>query len=320
MKKRWDILAPLDTCVDILVDCKEIMPQFGQAEQLVSDYSFELGGSNCIFASQAAKLGMSVAGVGVVGQDTFGAYVEEKLKEAGVDIRYLKKDGAVKTALGVALCRSGGDRAILTYSGSLDVLTGQDITEEMLKGARHLHIGSYFLMKKLQKDYPAVLQRARAEGLTISLDTNWDPEEKWDSGLDRLLPCIDVFLPNEAELLNISGRSGVTEALACMGKQIPVIAVKCGGKGAVGSREGEIFSCSVREQEAVDTVGAGDSFDAGFLYGFLQGFSMEKSLIWGCYCGSRNVRRSGGTKGQPFLADWENDWGKGRQRFEFDIE
>lgn len=308
MKKRWDILVPLDTCVDILADCREVLPRYGQAEQLIADYSFELGGSNCIFSSQAAKMGMSVAGIGVVGQDTFGAYVEKELEKNGVDVRYLKAYESVKTALGVALCRSRGDRAILTYPGSLDVLTGKDITEEMLEGARHLHIGSYFLMKKFQKDCLSVLRKAKARGMTVSLDTNWDPEERWDSGLGSLFPWIDVFLPNETELLRISGASDVTEALSCMGKQIPVIAVKCGGRGAVGCQEGKLFSCFVREQEAVDTVGAGDNFDAGFLYGYLRGFSMEKSLLCGCYCGSRSVRCSGGTKGQPLLKEWEEYW------------
>ena len=193
-------------CVDLVVDLGRTEPQFGQAEQWIPDYTLEMGGSACIFACQAAKLGLRVAVVGRVGDDAFGRLSLERLGESGVDTRHVQVEPDLKTGLGLALCRATGDRAILTYAGSINAVYPDDLTDDLLRRARHLHYCSYYLQTNLLSAVPAIFRRPRALGLTISLDSNWDPEGRWEGGLAEALALSDLFLPNEQEALAIGPR------------------------------------------------------------------------------------------------------------------
>ncbi len=304
MDRKYDVLCALDTCVDVLVQCGQVVPEFGQKEQLIEGYEMELGGSNGIFGCQAAKLGLQVAGIGVVGGDFFGSFVREKLKEAGVDITYLQENIEKKTALGITLCRDDGDRGILTYLGTLDEVEPWQMSDELLLQARHLHIGSYYLMGKIRRGSQDLVRRAKSLGLTVSLDTNWDPEEKWGEELWELLPMIDVFLPNDTEIQAITKEKNLSRAMEMLGRQVPVVAVKCGGQGARAYSRGQWYTVESSSVPVVDTVGAGDSFDGGFLYGYLNGRNIKECLQIGCFCGSHNVTKAGGVAGQPTLEQW----------------
>ncbi|MCJ7701787.1 MAG: carbohydrate kinase family protein, partial [Anaerolineales bacterium] len=178
--KQYDIITFGDMCVDLIVTGEDVIPEFGQVEKLVGDYELEMGGSCNIFACQAAKLGLNVGILGRVGDDDFGRLIIRRLDESGVDTRHVIVDPDIKTGLGVALCRDN-DRAILTYLGSLNAVYPEDITDEFLASARHLHHGSFFLHANLRPAIPEIFQRARDLQLTTSLDTNWDPEEVWNS-------------------------------------------------------------------------------------------------------------------------------------------
>jgi ribokinase len=299
--RRGDILAPMDPCVDLLVSVADAAVAFGQRERIIPDYVMELGGSVCIFASQAAKLGLRTSGIGRVGRDAPGRLVLERLREAGVDVRGVIETPGLKTGFGTALCRPDGDRAILTYLGSIDALLPDDVERAMARGARHLHVGSYFLMGKLRAAWPSLLKEARRRNMTVSLDTNWDPEEKWE-GVHELLPLVDVFMPNEAELLALTGRASVDKALRDVRRLVPVTVVKRGGAGATAASTDGTHRCQSPRGRVVDTVGAGDSFDAGFLYGLLRNHGVAQSLRFGCICGSLSTRTAGGIAGQPEAA------------------
>ena len=300
MGKPFDIIVPIDTCIDLIVDCGKAVPEFQQVEQFVEGYSFELGGSCGIFASGCAKLGLKTAGVGVVGDDLLGGLVKGLLGEAGVDTSYIRVDGNVKTSIGVSLVREGGDRAILASKGSINSVGIHDFADGLLSQARHFHIGSYFLMRQLIEGYPALLEKAKGYGMTVSLDTNWDPENKWDGNLREVFKYTDFFFPNERELLAIFGGSGVEEALAAAGRHIPVVAAKMGEKGAVACAGGETFAYAQEPVPVVDAIGAGDNFDAGFLYGYLNGLDTRECLKAGCLCGSASVAKAGGVGGQLY--------------------
>lgn len=302
--KQYDILVPLDLCVDFIVDCGEVTPRFGQVEQLVGDYHLELGGSAVIFAAQAAKLGLSVAGLGSVGDDIFGRFVLQKLEETGMDISHIRVCPEIKTGMGLALTKDGGDRAILTYTGSLDGARPEDFTDELLASARHIHIGSYFLMNTLRPAYPDILRRAKALGLSISLDSNWDPAEEWDSGLLSLLDQVDLFFPNRQEAQLIAKRP-VKEALSFLRNKVSILAVKNGADGAEAfSAESHLVEPPIAVRP-VDTVGAGDNFDAGFVYGWLKGYSLEQCLRAGCITGGKSTEKSGGTAGQIIQSEFQ---------------
>jgi len=206
-----------------------------------------------------------------------------------------------ETGLSVILDRVS-DRAILTHSGLISALRASDISDALLRRARHLHVASYFLQTNLQRDLPDLFRRARLFGLTTSLDTNYDPSETW-TGFDELLSVTTVFLPNEKEATSLSGESDVDAAAERLRSKVEVLGIKLGAKGALGVMENEHAKVSSMPVDVVDTVGAGDSFDAGFLYGYLNHWSLEKSLRLGCICGALSTQRSGGTEGQPTLAE-----------------
>ncbi len=303
MEKKYDVITAMDLCVDLLVALGDVLPEFHQKEQIVEDYHMELGGSCSIFASQIAKLGLRIAGIGRVGQDSLGTLVLDRLKEVGIITENIEKDPSLKTGIGVALCKEDGDRAILTYPGTIDAVEKRDITDDLLMSTRHIHVGSYYLLKKLQPYYPRILRKAKEFGVTVSLDTNWDPDESWDGGLEDILQYVDIFMPNENEIKLITRKDTVESAMEALSNVIPVVAVKLGEKGAVAYAHGKEYRASAMKVDVVDTVGAGDNFDAGFVYGYLNGMDIERCLRIGCMCGSYSTMKAGGIAGQLRRSD-----------------
>ncbi|MFN8402395.1 MAG: PfkB family carbohydrate kinase [Anaerolineales bacterium] len=181
-------------------------------------------------------------------------------------------------------------------------LQASDIADGSVAQARHFHVASYFLQTKLQPDLPALFKRARDLGLTTSLDTNYDPSEKW-SGFDELLAVTNVFLPNEAEAKSLTGADNVDEAANRLQSRVEALAIKLGKDGALGISRSQRVRMSSIPVNVVDTVGAGDSFDAGFIYGYLNGWELEKSLRLACVCGALSTQQAGGTNGQPTLEE-----------------
>lgn len=293
---EFDVICALDACVDFILT-GDTVPEFGQVEKWIDDYRLEMGGSLGIFACQCARLGLRTAAVAVVGEDAFGSLFIDTLKKAGVSDAYIRRDAGIKTGVTAHLVH-GADRAMLTYGGSIDAITPDDLSDDVLSSARHLHIGSYYLMKKMTPHFAALARRAREMGLTVSLDTNWDPDETWDGGLRETLGHTDIFLPNENELKWISGAGDTRSALQMLGRDTPYIVVKKGAAGADLYYDGRIITAPAHSVPVADAIGAGDSFDGGFIWGSLEGLSPEGCLHAGCICGSLNVRSHGGTAGQ----------------------
>ena len=301
---EFDIITIADTCVDLVVDLGDVLPQFGQVEQWVPGYFLEMGGSACIFACQAARLGMKVGILGRVGADDFGELMLNRMRECGVDVRYMQVDPAVKTGLGVALNRPSGDRAILTYGGSLNAVYPQDLTDEFLLSGRHFHYCSYYLQTNLLPHIPAIAQRAKALGLTLSLDTNWDPQGSWNGGLATVLSSVDVFFPNGNEAMAVSGRDSLPAALAELARRVPLVAAKLGEQGCrVVTRDDDLEIPVEVVPNPVDTIGAGDCFDAGFLAGWLRGLPIAECAAIGNACGRATTLAPGGVLGQ---LTWES--------------
>ena len=300
--KPYDVITFGDMCVDLIVTGDDVVPAFGQVEKLVGDYELEMGGSCNIFACQAAKLGLRVGILGRVGDDEFGRLIIHRLQESGVDTRYVIIDPALKTGLGIALC-SDHDRAILTYMGSLNAVYPADVSDEILRLTHHVHHGSYFLHTNLRPAMTDIFQRALAFGATTSLDTNWDPDESWNSGLHDLLHLTDVFLPNEQEARWISRADTVDEAINKFeGFGIHIVALKRGVHGAMAASGKQKFTFALPPVAGGDSIGAGDSFDAGFLAGWLRGLPLDDCLRIASHCGREVASQVGGLRGQP---DWE---------------
>ena len=295
-----DVLTVSDMCVDLVL-AGNIRPQFHQIEQIIGNYFVELGGSANIFATQLAKLGARVGVIGWVGSDAFGQFVIEKLRSLGVDASHVKTHPTLKTGLGVALTEPE-DRAILTYLGTIDATRTADLPGDPASASRHWHIASYFLLTVLRHYWTEWISRCKRAGLTVSLDTNWDPEDRWE-GVLELLPMVDVFLPNEAEALRLTGQDDVRTAAERLGRLCPVVVIKRGDKGALAIKDRKFQELRPEDfqgkpVEIIDAIGAGDNFDAGFIYGWLHRLSIKECLELAHRCAVASLGAPGGIQGQ----------------------
>lgn len=300
--RRYDLLVIGELNPDLVLRGETVEPAFGQAETLVDAADLTVGSSAAIMACGAARLGLRTAFVGVVGDDLFGHFMLDALRRRGVDVDSCHRDPSLRTGLSVILSRPE-DRAILTYPGAIPALTAAQVPEELVRDSAHLHLASYFLLDALRPDAAGLLARARASGATTSLDTNFDPRGEWNGGLQEVLEHVDVLLPNETEALRISGADTLDGALSALGRRVPWVALKRGADGAEVRGPGTRARRPVLPVAAQDTTGAGDSFDAGFLYGWLHGWAPDACLALGIACGSLSTRAAGGTAGQPTLAE-----------------
>jgi sugar/nucleoside kinase (ribokinase family) len=301
MSKPFDLLVVGELNPDLVLT-GDVTPAAGQVEKIIDDASLVLGSSSGIFACGAARLGLKVTFAGKTGADGFGEFLWGELRQRGIDTRGAVVDSSTRTGISVIL-KHGHDRTILTYLGAISELSLDEIDPALFSQARHLHIGAYFLLTRLMPDVPRLLKMAKAAGMSISLDTNYDPAEKWTTGMDQVLELVDVFLPNETEACKISGESQLEGALDNLSRRVKVVAVKLGEQGAEARRGCQAVRVPVYPARVVDTVGAGDSFDAGFLFGWLAGWELERCLRLGSACGSLSTRAAGGTAAQPTLAE-----------------
>lgn len=299
--KPFDLLVVGEINPDLILR-GDVTPAFGQVEQIVDDATLTIGSSSVIFACGAARLGLRVAFVGVVGADAFGQFMRDQMAARGIDVSAVVTEPSQPTGFSVILSR-GVDRAILTYPGSIAALRYEQIDLALLDQARHLHLGAFFMLDALRPDVPRLFAAARARGLTVSLDTNYDPSERWDGGLHEALASVDLFLPNEAELCAIGGSSDPDSALERLSERVPLVGVKLGAQGGAARQAGATVRAPALQVQLADTTGAGDSFDAGFVYGFLNGWSLEQTLRLACACGSLSTRAAGGTAAQPTLEE-----------------
>lgn len=308
-----DLLVVGELNPDVVVKDPDPRPVFGQVERHVAEIRLTLGSSSAITACGAARLGLGVAIVGVVGDDDLGRYVVAGLADRGVDVSAVRVDRSLPTGSSVVLS-GGDDRAILTAEGAIGAVTAADVSPQLLARARHLHVGGWFLQRALWPDAARLFAAAREAGLTTSIDPNWDPAERWDSGLRAVLPHVDILFPNAIEAARMSGAgedgpdaAGIALArLAASGASGsgPLVVVKAGAAGAVAaSASGLVASTDAYPVDVVDTTGAGDSFDAGFLDAWLAGLSVGDAIRRAAICGALSTRSVGGTEGQPTRAE-----------------
>jgi sugar/nucleoside kinase (ribokinase family) len=301
------ILKSYDVCVigelnPDLILTGDVVPEFNQIEKLVDQATLAIGSSSAIFACGVARLGLRVAFAGKVGQDQFGEFMCSSLEDVGVDTRGIIVDPLLKTGLSVILSK-GNDRAILTFPGTIPHLHAAEIDPTWLIQARHLHVGSYYLQDALRPGLSNLFTFVRQAGLSISLDPNYDPSEKWDGELIGLLSKIDIFLPNMTECCAIARFPDLDHATRYFSDRVGLVGVKLGAEGALARQGESLVRLPSLPVEVVDTVGAGDSFDAGFIYGYLVGWDLLRTLQMAVVCGGLSTRQAGGTAAQPDLTE-----------------
>jgi ribokinase len=306
MIRDIDVLVVGDANPDLILR-GDVVPRFGQSEQLLDSADFLAGGSGAIVAHGLARLGLRTTMVAVLGDDVFGAITREQLAAAGVDVTELRVDPELPTGLSVILNHQDS-RTMLTLVGSIGSLDPATIDDVLLGRARHVHASSFYLQPVLAAGLAELFERAHRAGVSTSLDTNFDPAGDW-AGLEQVLPVTDVLLPNRTEILGIAGRypggdsgefTDPAEAARVIARHGPLVVVKDGEHGAIAvtGGSGEVLREPGYPVAAIDTTGAGDSFDAAFIAGRLQGLPLAKCLAKACRAGALSTLGLGGTASQ----------------------
>jgi sugar/nucleoside kinase (ribokinase family) len=292
---RFDVTIAGELNLDLIL--YGLPEQLAPERELLADrMMLTLGSSSAIVAHNLSALGSKVGFQSRIGEDPLGAIALERLQQGGVDTSEVRCiSGAITTGLTVILHHQNW-RNILTYAGTIAELTWGDLDLDYLADARHFHLSSYYLHRALRPKIGELFQHLKSKGLTISLDTNDDPDDRWEGNLREVLRYVDVFLPNEREACKAAGVEDLETAIHKLSELVPLVVVKLGRKGAIAQRGKERFIAQAKPVEPVDTVGAGDSFDAGFLHEYVKGGEIAACLASGNLAGAISTTRPGGTE------------------------
>lgn len=310
--KQFDIIALGELNVDLILNNIEGFPEVGK-EKFAKQMTLTLGSSTAIFAANAAAIGAKVAFCGMIGNDSFGDLVETSLQAKGVDTRFLIRQD--KYATGATICMSyDEDRANLTYQGAMDFMGLDDIDPEVFKTAKHIHISSIYMQSGVKRDLKKILELCKANGVTTSLDSQWDPAEQWDLDYKDILPLVTVFMPNETELKFLTRCDNLEDALETIRPYTNAAVIKCGSKGSILMRKGmpDRKQDALLNKNVVDCIGAGDSFNSGFITRLAAGDPLDRCQEYGNMTGAVNTTAAGGTTAFTSREDVERI---GRERF-----
>jgi len=294
--KDFDVIVVGELNVDIILNRIDRFPEMGK-EILAGSLDLTLGSSSAIFASNLSSLGSKVSFLGKVGKDGFASTVLNSLRSKGVDTSNIIQSNKLNTGATIVM-NFNQDRAMVTYPGAMEDLKLEDIDFDYIATARHLHFSSIFLQPGIRPDLAMLFEKAKSLGLTTSLDPQWDPAEKWEVDLPGLLPQLDIFLPNMAEFQFLTSTNSLEDGMRKIKQFAPNLTtvVKDGVNGAFGWNGAEwIHQPAVLNENVVDCIGAGDSFNAGFIHKFTQGASLKQCLEYGALTGAVSTTMAGGT-------------------------
>jgi sugar/nucleoside kinase (ribokinase family) len=291
---RFDVTIAGELNLDLIL--YGLPEQLAPERELLADrMMLTLGSSSAIVAHNLAALGSRVGFQSRIGDDPLGQIAIERLQQGGVDTSLVRRvPGATTSGITVILHHQHW-RNILTYAGTIAETSWQDLDLDYLADSRHFHFSSYYLQRGLRPRIGELFQLLKSKGLTISLDTNDDPDDKWD-GLYDVLPHVDIFLPNQREACKAASTDDLEAAVRKLSGLVPLVVVKLGPKGAMAQRGTERIVVPSQPVVPVDTVGAGDSFDAGFLHQFVRGADLPTCLASGNQAGAFSTTRPGGTE------------------------
>lgn len=298
IKTMARILIAGELNADLVMSGLPTLPILGR-ELVGDDFQIVMGSSSAITAARLSQLGADVDFVGIVGNDNLGEFVMAELSNFGVGTSHITSV-TERTGVTIALTYAE-DRALLTFPGTIATYAGDPITSTLLANYAHIHVGSFFLQTALQPNLARIFKLAHENGLTTSLDVGWDPLEQWSKNpyLYPTLEHVDFFIPNQDETAAIMGASKPSADLA---KKVGgILMVKRGKDGAIAyNNHGEVASVSSLQVEVIDTTGAGDAFNAGFIDAHVNnGLPLEKSMIFAAACGAQAVMNVGGASNAP---------------------
>jgi sugar/nucleoside kinase (ribokinase family) len=295
--KKWDVFIFGDVNIDIVIPGVEHFPLPGQEDE-VEIMDTYVGGGAALFTLGLGKLGLFPVFQGIIGDDCYGRFILDEFYQKNVDQSLLKISDKNKTGISLSFTNKK-DRSFLTYRGTNAELDVEAIQFERVKQARHIHITSYLGRRNHHQHLELLKKVKEQEDITVSLDVGWDDTGEWFPGIYELFPYIDVLFMNEVEAVNYSRKPSAMEAIGDFSKYGSLVVAKLGKRGSIAVSGDEIYEGKPYSVAAVDTTGAGDAFNAGFIYGYLRGRSIEECLRYGNGCGALSVTAYGGNTAFP---------------------
>ena len=295
-KRAYDVVVVGELNVDLILNGMDRFPKTGR-EIFARQMHLTLGSSAAILASNLSSLGAKVVFLGQIGNDVFGQLVLNSLQQAGVDTQYIIVNNNTPTGASIGL-QHDDDRAMVTFPGAMETLQYDLLPLHLLDEARHLHFSSYFFQPGMQSSLAQLFKLAKEKGLSTSFDMQSDPHDKWEMDYASILPHTDIFFPNEQELLLLTHTDSLTEAIGQVSAYTNVMAIKRGVKGSVVVYNNtSVQHPGYESPGVVDAIGAGDSFNAGFLFEYLQNKRLEACQDFANKTGAWSTTAPGGTTG-----------------------
>jgi len=301
--KDFDIVVVGELNVDLILTGLSSLPEMGKCK-VSKDMCFTLGSASAIFASNISRLGLKVGFVGKVGNDDLGDFILDSLRKNNVDTSQIIRDNTAKTGICVSLSFPE-NYAMTSYAGVRESLTLSDVNLDYISNSRHLHMSSYYLQTGMQEGCEELFRKAKDMGLTTSLDPDSDPSGKWDETIFEVLKYLDIFLPNETEARFISKCATTESALDLLNGITKIVVIKAGQKGVWVKNRKQKIHADAFTVDVIDTTGAGDSFNSGFIYKFYEGSPIEDCILWGNACAAISTTGLGGTTAFPDLLQVE---------------
>jgi sugar/nucleoside kinase (ribokinase family) len=272
------------------------VPQLGE-EIRTQHFTFTCGGGAFIVAAGLRRLGVRTAAVAYAGADFLGRLQLQTLRRARVDVSHVVRHPTLGAAVSVAFS-TAADRAFVSYTGCAAETGALLRTPDwnFLSRARHVHFAG--MPRPLAERLP-LLDRLQEAGITSSLDIGWNPEVFGGPDFREVLRRVTLFLPSWKDAQRLTGHDTPEAALTALAEMTPAPIIKLGRDGAIGLDDGRPVRVPPPTVEAKETTGAGDAFDAGFLWVYLRREPLQRCLLAGNICGALSTRAPGGTEAFP---------------------
>lgn len=243
------------------------------------------------------RLGVNVGWLSELGTDPFSHIIDEWVEREGISRDWLARRDAPFQRVTVALSYPH-DRAFVTYYDKAPSLLDRVRQTVEAGECEHLHLTSLLVDPR----GPGLLRACRARGIRVTMDCQHRDDTLADPLVRETLSLLDVFMPNATEALRLTGAPDVDTAARALLEYVPFLVIKDGERGAQAWRGGEHWQVDALRMAVVDTTGAGDVFNAGFLTAYRSGYDVPTCLQWGNICGGLSTTGYGGTSAAPTRA------------------
>ena len=286
-----------DLNLDLVLSKLDRFPEIG-SEVISRDYEMVIGGSGGIFTAVLSMLGVRTAVLSKIGIDINGKFLLEEMKKYNTETETVILSENEKTGITISISFSIGKSQI----SSIEIIknfTIEDFQLQVQDPLKHVHFPAFYMMEGLKPKYIELIEllKSKSEKITFSMDTNDDPSDKWGEEIYDIFKHIDILFLNKKEALKISRGKNEEKALEILENFVEKIIIKKGVEGYHARIDGIDYRGYCRNttnQNFMDSTGAGDNFDAAFIFGFLKNLDTKKTLDFANLCAEKSIEYIGG--------------------------